>query len=187
MRVSLAMCALPVRLLQALGATTLIVTNAAGGLNPQFAVGDAMLIEDQINLMFANPLVGVNDEALGPRFPDMSAPYDAHLQDAALRAARAEDWRLQRGVYASVLGPNYETRAEIRMLRTLGADAVGMSTVPEVLAARHAGMRVLGLSLITNVASPDTAVETSGHAVVETAAAAGKKLRRLITRVIDGL
>ncbi|MDC0935341.1 purine-nucleoside phosphorylase [Pirellulales bacterium] len=182
---SAATAALPVRLLQTLGASTLIVTNAAGGLNPQFAVGDAMLIDDQINLMFANPLIGVNDDALGPRFPDMSAPYDVQLQESALREARADNWRLHRGVYVSVLGPNYETRAEIRMLRQLGADAVGMSTVPEVIAARHAEMRVLGLSLITNIASPDAAVETSGHAVVETAATSGEKLRRLISRVVE--
>jgi len=179
--------AFPVRLLQALGGTTLVVSNAAGGLNPQYAVGDVMLIDDQINLMFRNPLVGINDDRLGPRFPDMSAPYDRTLMEVAARVARREDFALHRGVYVAMLGPTYETRAEYRMLRRLGGDAVGMSTVPEVLAARHAGMRVLGLSTITNVGSPDLLTETSGHDVIAAAGNASAKLGKLVRGVLASL
>lgn len=179
--------AAPVRLLQGLGVDVLVVTNAAGGLNPSYQVGDLMLIDDQINLQFANPLVGVNDDQLGPRFPDMSMPYDEPLQRAALVAARRHDTTLHRGVYAAVLGPNYETRAEQRMLRLLGVDAVGMSTVPETIAARHAGMRVLGISTITNLALPDALEVASGHHVVEAAAAASDRLVSVCKSVIDQL
>ena len=178
---------LPVRLLQALGGTTLIVSNAAGGLNPQYGTGDVMLIDDQINLQFANPLIGVNDDALGPRFPDMSSPYDRDLQRIAVAIAMREGFVLHRGIYASVLGPNYETRAEYRMLRRLGADAVGMSTVPETIVAVHAGMRVLGLSTITNVGSPDALTETSGHDVLNVAATAGAKLAAIVRGVVKTL
>jgi purine-nucleoside phosphorylase len=178
---------LPVRLLQALGAKTLIVSNAAGGLNPQYATGDVMLIDDQINLQFANPLVGVNDDALGPRFPDMSSPYDRDLQRTAMAVAMREGFILHRGVYVSVLGPNYETRAEYRMLRRLGGDAVGMSTVPETIVAVHAGMRVLGLSTITNVGSPDALTETTGHDVLNVASSAGAKLASIVRGVLATL
>ncbi|MCA9260038.1 MAG: purine-nucleoside phosphorylase, partial [Planctomycetales bacterium] len=147
--------ALPARLLQALGCTTLVVSNAAGGLNPQYRVGEVMAIDDHINLQFDNPLIGVNDDQLGPRFPDMSAPYDREYLEIAEATARAADFRLHRGVYVAMLGPTYETRAEYRMCRRLGGDAVGMSTAPEVIAARHAGLRVAGFSVITNVGSPD--------------------------------
>lgn len=177
----------PVRLLQGLGVEVLIVTNAAGGLNPNYQVGDLMLIDDQMNLQFANPLVGVNDDRLGPRFPDMSMPYDKTLQEAALSAARHQATTLHRGVYAAVLGPNYETRAEQRMLRQLGADAVGMSTVPETIAARHAGMRVLGISTITNMALPDVRDVASGHNVVKAAAAASASLVAICKSVIEQL
>jgi purine-nucleoside phosphorylase len=178
---------LPVRLLKALGGRVLIVSNAAGGLNPQYGTGDVMLIDDHINMMFANPLIGVNDDALGPRFPDMSSPYDRRLQRVAVEVAMHERFVLHRGVYVAVLGPNYETRAEYRMLRRLGGDAVGMSTVPEVIAAQHAGLRTLGLSTITNVGSPDSLSETTGHNVLAVAATAAKKLSAIVHGVIEAL
>jgi purine-nucleoside phosphorylase len=165
----------PIRVMKNLGVELLIVSNAAGGLNPRFAVGDVMVIDDHINFMNRNPLIGMNDDRLGPRFPDMSAPYDRTLGDHALAIARAHNFVCHRGTYVGVLGPNYETRAEIRMLRRW-ADAVGMSTVPEVIAAVHAGLRVLGLSTITNVCSPDVQHEASGEAVVAAANAAKEKL-----------
>ena len=145
----------PVRVMHALGIELLIVSNAAGGLNPNYGSGDIMVIDDHINFLNRNPLVGVNDDALGPRFPDMSAPYDRRLSDQALAIARKHDFACHRGVYVAMLGPTYETRAEIRMSRYIGGDAVGMSTVPEAIVAAHAGLRVLGLSTITNVCSPD--------------------------------
>jgi len=178
---------LPVRVIKQLGAEVLIVSNAAGGVNPSFAVGDVMAIEDHINLMFANPLVGINDDRLGPRFPDMSAPYDRELIDRAATIARREDFVLHQGVYLANLGPTYETRAEYRMARALGADAVGMSTVPEVIAARHGGMRVLGLSTITNVCSPDELGETSGQEVIDAAGTASKKLAAIVRGVVETL
>jgi purine-nucleoside phosphorylase len=170
--------------MKALGIELLVVSNAAGGLNPNFAAGDVMVIDDHINLLNRNPLVGVNDDKLGPRFPDMSAPYDRRLGDLALAIARREDFTCHRGVYVAMLGPTYETRAEIRMLRYLGGDAVGMSTVPEVLVAVHAGMRVLGLSTITNVCSPDKAHTTSGEEVVAVANTAKDKLRAIVAGVV---
>jgi purine-nucleoside phosphorylase len=175
----------PVRVLKALGGEALIVSNAAGGLNPQYGTGDVMLIDDQINLMFANPLIGVNDDKLGPRFPDMSSPYDRELQQQAVAIALAEKFVLHRGVYVAVLGPNYETRAEYRMLRRLGGDAVGMSTIPEVVTAVHAGLRVLGLSTITNVGSPDALTETTGHNVLAVAATAATKLSAIVRGVVE--
>jgi purine-nucleoside phosphorylase len=174
-----------VRLLKAVGGQTLIVSNAAGALNPQYGTGDVMLIDDHINLMFANPLIGVNDDDLGSRFPDMSSPYDRRLQRTAVDVAMRERFILHRGVYVAVLGPNYETRAEYRMLRRLGGDAVGMSTVPEVIAARHAGLRVLGLSTITNVGSPDALSETSAHDVLNVAASAATKLSAIVRGVLE--
>jgi len=179
--------ALTVRLSRALGAETLLVTNAAGGVNPSYKVGDIMLIDDQINFLFANPLVGVNDGNLGPRFPDMSAPYDAELREVATRIARHNDFVLHRGVYLAMLGPTYETRAEYRMARRLGGDAVGMSTVPEVIAARHADMRVLGLTTITNVGSSDAPSKTSGHDVIAAAETAANKLTKIIRGVVAAL
>jgi purine-nucleoside phosphorylase len=176
-----------VRLLKALGGRVLIISNAAGGLNPQYGTGDVMLIDDHVNMMFANPLIGVNDDALGPRFPDMSSPYDRRLQRIAVDVAMRERFILHRGVYVAVLGPNYETRAEYRMLRRLGGDAVGMSTVPEVIAAQHAGLRTLGLSTITNVGSPDALSETTGHNVLAVAATAAKKLSAIVHGVIETL
>jgi purine-nucleoside phosphorylase len=142
----------PVRVLARLGVRTLVVTNAAGAINRSFAPGDLMVIEDHIDLL-GNPLLGPNEDGLGPRFPDMTEVYDRDLRDAAEAACRAAGVPCRRGVYVALTGPSYETPAEIRMLRTLGADAVGMSTVPEVIAARHAGLRVVGLSCLTNPAA----------------------------------
>lgn len=150
---TLASVTLPVRILSALGVGKLIVTNAAGGVNPDFTPGTLMLIRDHINLTGQNPLIGENDDRLGPRFPDLSDPYCASGRSALHAAGRALGIRLREGIYCGVTGPSYETPAEIRMMRTLGADAVGMSTVPEVIVARHAGMNVAGISLITNAAA----------------------------------
>ena len=174
----------PVRVMKALGVELLIVSNAAGGLNPLYREGDVMVIDDHINLMNRNPLIGVNDDSLGPRFPDMGAPYDRRLGDKALAIAREKDFVCHRGVYIAMLGPTYETRAEIRMLRYFDGDAVGMSTVPEAIVAAHAGMRVLGLSTITNVCTPDKASTTSGHEVVATAETASGKLKAIVEGVI---
>lgn len=175
----------PVRLMNALGIELLVVSNAAGGLNPNFACGDVMVIDDHINLLNRNPLVGVNDDNLGPRFPDMGAPYDRRLGDTALAIARKNDFVCHRGVYAAMLGPTYETRAEIRMLRYFCADAVGMSTVPEAIVAVHAGLKVLGLSTITNICSPDKQVTTSGHEVIATAETARDKLLAIVSGIIQ--
>jgi purine-nucleoside phosphorylase len=143
--------ALPVQMLAAMGVDTVFVTNAAGAVNASYNPGDLMLISDHINLIGGNPLVGMNDDRIGPRFPDMTVAYDAELRASARAIAAKLGITLHEGVYCGVLGPSYETPAEIRMVRTLGADAIGMSTVPEVIAARHAGMRVLGLSCLTNM------------------------------------
>ncbi|HHE47019.1 MAG TPA: purine-nucleoside phosphorylase, partial [Bacteroidetes bacterium] len=145
----------PVRVMRMLGAKNLVVSNIAGGLNPEFQAGDIVLIVDQINLMGDNPLIGHNDERLGPRFPDMMEPYDRRLISLAEKHARRMDYHLARGVYAAMSGPSFETRAEYRMLRILGADMIGMSSVPEVIVAVHGGMRVLGLSLISDDCFPE--------------------------------
>src|SRR5689334_24448709 len=175
----------PVRVMNALGIELLIVSNAAGGLNPNFACGDIMVIDDHINLLNRNPLVGVNDDNLGPRFPDMGAPYDRRLGDRALAIARKNDFVCHRGVYAAMLGPTYEIGAEIRMLRYFDADAVGMSTVPEAIVAVHAGLKVLGLSTITNICSPDKQVTTSGHEVIATAETARDKLLAIVSGIVS--
>ncbi|MBN2578215.1 MAG: purine-nucleoside phosphorylase [Pirellulales bacterium] len=174
----------PVRVMKALGADLLVVSNACGGLNPRFALGDVMVIEDHINLMNGNPLIGVNDEALGPRFPDMCRPYDPTLINRALDIARREQFAAHRGVYAAVVGPNLETRAEYRALRILGADAVGMSTVPEVLVAVHSGMRVLGLSVITDMCLPETLKPAVIEEILMVAASAEPKLRALVLGIL---
>jgi purine-nucleoside phosphorylase len=183
----------PIRVLRALGVTTLILTNAAGGLNPNFRVGDLMLIRDIINVMGDNPLRGPNDERLGPRFPGMRDLFSADLLRLARAAAREAGIRLRSGVYAGVSGPSYETGAEIRMLRILGADAVGMSTVPEALVARHAGIpRILGVSCVTNVetgrAKPArTAGPLDHETVLKAAARAERRLMALLQGVITRL
>jgi purine-nucleoside phosphorylase len=175
----------PVRVMKALGAELLIVSNACGGMNPQYAQGDIMVIEDHINLMSGNPLVGVNDDRLGPRFPDMSAPYDRTLIGCALEIARKENFVAHKGVYVAVMGPNLETRAEYRFLRTIGADVVGMSTVPEVLVAVHAGMRVLGLSVITDLCLPDALRPANIEEILATAATAEPKLRKIVLGILS--
>ncbi len=177
----------PVRVLARLGARVLIVTNAAGGLNPAFQAGDLMLISDHINFTGTNPLVGPNDEALGPRFPDVSAAYESAFRAAAGQAASAESVPVRTGVYAGVLGPSYETPAEIAMLRGWGADAVGMSTVAEVIVARHAGLRVLGISAITNAAAGSKAAPVSHEEVLRVANALEPRFVRLMRRIVRDL
>lgn len=174
----------PVRVMKALGADLLIVSNAGGGMNPQHDKGDILVIEDHINLMLGNPLIGVNDESLGPRFPDMIAPYDPELIAAALEIARQGDFAAHKGVYVAVTGPNLETRAEYRFLRAIGADVVGMSTVPEVIVAVHAGMRVLGLSIITDRCLPDALQPVSIEDILATAAKAEPNLRKIVLGVL---
>jgi len=160
--------ALPVRVMKALGVRTLVVTNSAGGINADFRPGDLMLIADHLNLTGRNPLVGTNEDAFGPRFPDMSEAYSRRLRRLARETAASLGVSLREGVYAGLLGPSYETPAEIRMLRTLGADAVGMSTVTEVIAARHAGIEVLGISCISNMAAGMLDQPLSHEEVLET-------------------
>ncbi len=177
--------AFPVRVMRGLGADLLIVCNAAGGLHSTYAAGDIMVIDNHINMMFQNPLIGINDDRLGPRFPDMSSPYDPALIQQAMGIACEHDFTCHRGVYIGMLGPNYETRAEYRFLRRFGGHVVGMSTVTEVLAAVHAGMRVLGLSMIANVATPDNLVATSGAEVVAVADRAANKVATIIHGIIS--
>lgn len=177
----------PLRVLQANGAKTLIVSNAAGGMNPNYRRGDIMLITDHINLLGDNPLIGPNDDALGPRFPDMSRPYTPALIDLAEKTALAEGIRMHQGVYVSVSGPNLETRAEYRFLRGIGADVVGMSTVPEVIAAVHMGMRVMGISVITDECFPDSLQPVEMAEILEAAAIAEPKMSRIVTKVLEQL
>jgi len=173
----------PVRVLGRLGVKTLVLTNAAGAINPAFAPGDLMVIEDHVNLL-GNPLLGPNEEALGPRFPDMSEVYDRGLRDAAEAACQAASVRCHRGVYVSLTGPSYETPAEIRMFRTMGADAVGMSTVPEAIAARHMGMRVAGLSCLTNMAAGVTDRKLDHREVLETGERVKAALLEVLARIV---
>jgi purine-nucleoside phosphorylase len=173
-----------VRLMRQLGAETLIVTNAAGGVNEAFRPGQLMLISDHINLTGRNPLVGPADPRLGVRFPDMSEAYDPALRDLARQAAASLGLTLAEGVYMGLLGPNYETPAEIRMIRTLGADAVGMSTVLEVIAAHHMGMRVLGLSCITNLAAGILPQKLTEEEVIETAMKVRDDFATLVRRIV---
>jgi purine-nucleoside phosphorylase len=178
---------LPVRVMHALGADTLLVSNACGGMNPQWAKGDLMLIEDHINLMGDNPLIGPNDERLGPRFPDMSQPYDRQLIALAQRIALEEKIVCHKGVFVAVAGPNLETRAEYRFLRDAGADVVGMSTVPEVIVAVHEGMKTVGFSIITDLCLPDALEPARLEEIIAVANAAEKKLRVLVRRVVAEL
>ena len=177
----------PVRVLQALGARTLVVSNACGGMNPLWAAGDLMLIADHINMLGDNPLVGENDDRLGPRFPDMSAPYDAALRALARAVAVEQRLTLREGVYVAVAGPSLETRAEYRMLRVLGADVVGMSTVPEVIVAVHGGMRVLGVSIVTDQCLPDALEPASLEKILAVAGDAEPKLTALVRGVLERL
>ena len=181
---SLAAVTFPVRVLRALGAPALVVSNACGGMHPLWAPGDLMLIADHLNLLGDNPLIGPNDDALGPRFPDMSEPYDAALRALARDVAAGRGLPLREGVYAAVPGPNLETRAEYRMLRALGADVVGMSTVPEVIVARHAGMRVLGLSIITDQCLPDALAPATVEQIIAVAQRAEPALADVVCGVL---
>lgn len=180
----LARITLPVRVMKALGAHSLIVTNAAGGIHSKFAPGDLMLLNDHLNLMGDNPLIGPNDDRLGVRFPPMSAAYDKEYRALAHRVARAESITLKEGIYCALTGPAYETPAEVRYLERVGADAVGMSTVPEVLVARHSGMRVLGISSITNVLHQGPSQDTH-HEVLEAANKSGPELQKIIRGFLE--
>lgn len=176
----------PVRVMKALGAHSLVVTNAAGGVNTSFTPGNLMLITDQINFMGANPLIGANDENLGPRFPDMSEAFDKEYGKVARSVATELKITLQQGVYMGFSGPTYETPAEVRMARLMGADAVGMSTVPEVIVARHMGMRVLGVTCVTNLAAGMQA--TLNHKeVVETTERVKADFKSLIKQTLANL
>lgn len=175
----------PVRVMCALGAATLLVSNACGGMHPLWAAGELVLIADHINLLGDNPLVGPNDDSLGPRFPDMSAPYDPALRNLARLVAKDLGITLREGVYVAVTGPNLETAAEYRFLRGLGADVVGMSTVPEVIVARHGGMRVLGISIITDMCLPDALEPADIQKIIGVAQRAEPDLTRLVTSVLE--
>ena len=185
--ITAAQAAFPVRLMHALGAGTLLVSNACGGLNPNWRAGELMLQLDFINFTFANPLLGPNDPNLGPRFPVTFDAYDPDLLELARKTARAQDIGLREGVYLAVSGPSYATRAELRMFRAWGADAIGMSTVHEVLVARHEGMRVLGLSVVTDMALPDAHAHADETEVLETAAASGPTFRQLVKALLPQL
>lgn len=174
----------PVRVMKFLGADLLIASNACGGMNPEYRIGDVMVIDDHINLMNGNPLIGVNDDRLGGRFPDMCDVYTPALVERAMDVARKEGFVARRGVFVAVSGPNLETRAEYRFLRGIGADAVGMSTVPEVIVAVHSGMRVLGLSAITDVCIPETLKPVKIEEILEAARVAAPKLRAIILGVL---
>ena len=176
-----------IRVLHALGAETLIVSNACGGMHPLWGPGDLVLLSDHINLLGDNPLIGANEERLGPRFPDMSAPYDPALRDLARAAALELGIVLREGVYVAVPGPSLETRAEYRMLRALGADVVGMSTVPEVIVAVHEGMRAVGISIITDQCLPDALEPADIGRIIATANRAEPQLTRLVTAVVERL
>lgn len=184
---SLEQVTFPVRVMKELGVEILLVTNAAGGMNPHHNLADVIAIEDHINLLPDNPLRGVNDDSLGPRFPDMSVPYDKELIAIAQQSALELNIPCQKGVFVAVAGPNLETRAEYRMLRNMGADLVGMSTVPEVIVAVHAGMRVLAFSIVTDICLPDALEPVEIEKILAVAAQGGERLARLIPRVLEQL
>jgi purine-nucleoside phosphorylase len=184
---SLSDVAFPVRVMHALGARVLVVSNACGGMNPLWSPGDLVLLSDHINLLGDNPLIGFNDDRLGPRFPDMSAPYDPELRALARAVALELGIGLREGVYVAVPGPNLETRAEYRMLRGMGADVVGMSTVPEVIVATHAGMRTVGISIITDQCLPDALEPADIARIIATARRAEPSLTRLIGGLVERL
>ena len=176
---------LPVRVMKAMGANLLVVSNAAGGMNPFHKAGDIVVIEDHINLMGDNPLIGINDDRLGPRFPDMSEPYNFELVEKALEVARKNNVVAHKGVFVAVAGPNLETRAEYRFLRAIGADVVGMSTVPEVIVAVHSGMRTVGFSAITDMCLPDALEAADVSKIIAVANDAEPRLRTLISGVLE--
>ena len=186
---------LPVRVFQAMGAELLVVTNAVGGMDPDLRLGDLVVIDDHMNLMGDNPLIGINDDRLGTRFPDMSKPYDPELGDLALAIARKNDFRCQRSVLAAVSGPCLETRAEYRFLRNVGADTVGMSTVPEAIVANHARhverndkpMRCFGLSVVTDLCLPDALEEADVETIISVAKAAEPNMTAIIRGVVGTL
>lgn len=177
----------PVRVMKFLGISTLLISNAAGGMNPHFAKGDVMMITDHINLLGDNPLIGANDDELGPRFPDMSEPYSRELGAIAERVAIENGIRLQKGVFVAVSGPNLETRAEYRFLRGIGADVVGMSTVPEAIVAAHMSLRTLGFSIITDECFPDALKPAELDEIIRVANAAEPKLTTIMKNVVAGL
>ena len=177
----------PALLLGRLGATTLLLTNASGGVNPDFGAGTLMVMSDHINLTGRNPLMGPNDDTIGPRFPDMSEVWDRELRGRLHAAGRAEDVELREGIYLGLTGPTYETPAEVRMIRALGADAVGMSTVMEAMAANWAGMRVCGVSLVTNAGAGLSPTPLTHEEVLEAASEAGPRLARVIGRFASEL
>lgn len=174
----------PIRVMKAMGARVLIESNAAGGMNRNFKAGDIMLITDHINFTGTNPLIGPNDETLGPRFPDMSEPYDSELIELAEKIALEEGIRCHRGVYIGVSGPNFETKAEYRFFHLIGADAVGMSTVAEVIVAKHSGLRVLGISCITDMCIPDRLEPVDFKKVIEVATQAEPRVTKMVERII---
>lgn len=184
---SLQQVTFPLRVMHALGARVLVVTNVSGGMHPLWAPGDLMLIADHINLLGDNPLIGRNDDRLGPRFPDMSEPYDSGLRTLAREVALQQGQQLREGVYVAVAGPNLETRAEYRMLRAMGADVVGMSTVPEVIVAVHQGMKVLSFSIITDQCLPDALEPAELSKILAVAGAAEPRLTRLVTSLVPQL
>jgi purine-nucleoside phosphorylase len=175
----------PVRVAKALGAGMLIVSNAAGGMNPKFKAGDLMAIADHINFMGVNPLIGPNDDSLGPRFPDFCDLYDPKLVELAGTIAKEEGLNLHKGVYVGVTGPNLEARAEYKFFQAIGADAVGMSTVPEVIVARHAGLKIFGISVITDVCLPETLKPCNIDEIIKAANEAEPKLTKLIYTLIE--
>lgn len=177
----------PVRVMKELGVQTILISNACGGMNPVYQAGDLMIMEDHINLLGDNPLVGENDNDLGTRFPDMSEPYSRKLIDLAERIALEKGIKVQRGVYVAVAGPNLETRAEYRFLRIIGADVVGMSTIPEVIAANHAGIKVFGLSVVTDECFPDALKPAKIEEIIETAAKAEPNLTYIMKTLIERL
>lgn len=179
--------AFPIRVLKALSTDTLIVSNACGGLNPNYSRGDIMLINDHINLLGDNPLIGPNDDELGPRFPDMSEPYTERLLEIAENVALENNIKMHEGVYLALSGPTMETKAEYRFLRTIGADVVGMSTVPEVIAAVHMNMEVLGISVITDECFPDALEAVDIEDVLEAAGMAEPKMTKVIIGVLEKL
>jgi len=181
---SLEQITFPVRLMKALGVKILIESNAAGGMNRNFKAGDIMIIADQINFTGENPLIGFNDDTLGPRFPDMSEPYDEDLIELTEKIALSEGIRCHKGVYVGVSGPNFETRAEYKFFNLMGADAVGMSTVLEVIVAKHSGLRVLGISCITDVCIPDRLEPVDSEKVIEVANQAEPRITKLVEKII---